>query len=134
GAAIEYKGELVVSGWLRTAGTKPVKGIARWTDDGWEPLGGGSVPELTLATMNDRLYAGEYTGTVAVWDGVSWTRLPVSPLTNLAALVVHDGVLYAAVSYGPKGRAARFDATAWQVLGGDFDSDVAALGFFRGDL
>jgi len=134
GAAIEYKGELVVAGWLRTAGAKPVNGIARWTEDGWQPLGEGIVPAFTLVLINDRLYAGECVGTVAVWDGQSWTRLPQSPLMNLAALVVHDGVLYAAGSYGSQGRVARFNGTAWQVLGSDFDSDVAAIGFYRGDL
>ena len=134
GAAIEFRGELVVAGWLRTAGSKPVNGIARWTDRGWEPLGEGIVPGFSLAILDDRLYAGEWVGTVAVWDGQSWTRLPASPLNSLRALLVHDGELYAAGTFGSNGRVARFDGQAWHVLGGDFDDEVAALGFFRGDL
>ena len=133
GAAIEYHGELVVSGWLRSAGAHPVNGIARWTDQGWEPLGDGTYPSFALAILGDRLYAGEY-GRVSMWDGQSWTRLPQVPLTDVRALLVHDGALIAAGPAGQAGRVARFDGQAWQVLGGDFNAEVAALGTYRGQL
>jgi hypothetical protein len=134
GAAIEYHGELVISGWLRTAGAHPVNGIARWTDRGWQPLGDGIIPGFALAILNDRLYAGDWTGGVSAWDGRSWTRLPKAPLQTLRAILVHDGALFAAGAYESQGRVARFDGVAWQLLGGGFDAQVAALGTYRGDL
>lgn len=133
GAAIEYHGELVISGWLRSAGAHPVNGIARWTDRGWEPLGDGIVPGFALVIMDDRLYAGDWVGGVSAWDGHSWTRLPAAPLM-LRALLVHDGVLFAAGSYESQGRVARFDGVSWRVLGGVFDAEVATLGSYRGEL
>ncbi|HXJ70323.1 MAG TPA: hypothetical protein VNM39_15555, partial [Verrucomicrobiae bacterium] len=134
GAAIEYHGELVISGWLRTAGAHPVNGVARWTDRGWQPLGDGIIPGFALAILNDRLYAGDWIGGVSAWDGRSWTRLPKAPLQTLRAILVHDGALFAAGEYESRGRVARFDGVAWQVLGGSFDAQVAALGIYRGDV
>jgi hypothetical protein len=132
--AIEYHGELVVSGWLRSAGGRKVNGIARWTANGWEPLGDGVVPAFALAILGDRLYAGEYTGGVAAWDGHTWTRLPDAPINLLNALFVLDGTLYAAGSEGQQGRIVRFDGGAWQPVGGGFDDVVIALGSYQGSL
>ena len=134
GAAIEYRGELVVSGWLRSAGRHRVNGIARWTDRGWEPLGDGIVPGFAMVLMGDRLYAGDWIGGVSAWDGQSWTLLPKAPLNILRALLVHDGALFAAGLMDMQGRVARFDGQAWHIVGGDFDGEVAALGSYRGVL
>jgi hypothetical protein len=132
--AIEYHGELVVAGWIRSAGPHRANGIARWTDTGWEPLGTGINAGFALAILNDRLYAGDWIGSVSAWDGRSWTRLPAVPLDNLRALFVHDGALIAAGSYQSAGRVARFDGQTWQLVGGAFDAPVAALGSYHGEL
>jgi len=134
GAAIEYHGELVVSGWLRSAGQYRVNGIARWTTNGWQPLGDGIVPGFALAVWNDRLYAGDWIGGISAWDGQTWTRVPQAPLDRLQALLVHDGALVAAGGYSGRGRIARFDGQAWQFVGGEFDTYVDAIGSYRGEL
>jgi hypothetical protein len=134
GAAIEYQGELVVAGWLRSAGTHPVNGIARWTNQGWQPLGEGIIPGFALAIWNGRLYAGDWTGGVSAWNGTTWTRLPQGPINRLSALLVHDGELFAAGGEYDKGRIARFDGQIWHLVGGDFDAGVDALGTYRGEL
>ena len=138
GAAIEYQGELVVSGWLYSAGRHRVKGIARWTANGWEPLGDGVVPGFALAIWNGRLYAGDWIGGVSGWDGATWTVLPEAPINRLQALWVHDGTMFAAGAYVEegieRGRVARFDGAAWRIVGGDFDASVAALGSYGGAL
>lgn len=132
--AVEFRGELVVSGWLHAAGSQQVRGIARWTASGWQPLGEGVVPAFALAVMGDRLYAGEWVGPVKVWDGTSWYDLPASPFDRLEALAVHDGRLVAAGSFQNLGRVATFDGVSWTVLGADFSDPVDALASYRGAL
>ena len=58
-----------------------------------KPLGGGVAPAFALAILGDRLYAGEYVGGVAAWDGQRWMRLPNAPINWLSALFVLDGAL-----------------------------------------
>ena len=138
-SAIEFRGELVVSGILRMAGQRQVRGIARWTAYGWEPLGEGVNPASALANFGGRLIAASWFGPVSAWDGSSWTELPASPIFHIGALEVRGGVLYAA-GYNPDGRGgewgrvASFDGVRWTILGEDFDLAVHALGFFRGEL
>jgi len=134
GAAIEYDGELVVSGWLHSAGPHPVLGIARWTSSGWQPLGEGIVPGFALVVLDNRLYAGSWIGTVSEWDGQNWIPLPPSPLDRLNALFVHGNALIAAGTNGTLGRVASFEGGQWTILGADFDDQVRALGSYRGQL
>src|SRR5262245_10626402 len=135
GVAIEFRGELVVAGWLRAAGNYRVNGIARWTSNGWAPLGNGVDPGQALAVWNDRLYAASWFATVSSWDGQTWTPLPSSPFSTINSLEVIGGVLVAAgTSDYTHGRVATFNGQGWSVLGGDFDQYATALGSYQGDI
>ena len=138
--AIEYRGELVIGGYLSSAGGLRVWGMARWTDDGWDPLGQGMSALGGLAVLNGLLIAASGTGSISAWDGNAWTALPPAPLDRVYAIAARDGKLYAAGSrlnrYPARqwGQVARFDGLHWTVLGGEFDQRAHALGFYRGDL
>jgi hypothetical protein len=138
GAAIEYRGELVVAGWLRAAGAQRVLGIARWTANGWAPLGDGIIPGFALTVLRDTLYAGSWTGEVSRWDGQSWSRLPASPVNRLEALEVIGGVLVVAGEHDEAGhevgRVASFDGQHWIQLGPDFDHSVTAVGSYHDQI
>lgn len=133
--AIEYHGELVVAGWVRSAGGTKVNFIARWTATGWQPLGEGIGPAFTLLVHNDRLIAADYTGVVSSWDGTAWTRLPDTPIDQLDDLFVLRDTLYLAGTRYPRaGVVLRLDGTRWKDVGGNFDEPVLRLGVFRGQL
>ena len=135
GAAVEFRGELVVEGWLRRAGRQAVSGIARWTATGWQPLGDGIVAGYGIAVMNDRLYAANwFGGGVSMWDGTQWAALPKAPLDEIHVMIVHAGALVAAGQQGQFGRIASFSGGQWRVIGGWFDEAVDELGSYRGDL
>jgi len=133
--AIEFRGELIISGWLRSAGGVKVNGIARWTTAGWQPLGEGVTPAFALAVYEDRLIAGGWIGDISSWDGRVWTTLPKPPINMLDGLFVMDGKLYAAgLCYPQTGVVARLDGSEWTVLGGLFNDRVVSLGAFEGRL
>ncbi len=100
------------------------RGIARWTGDGWAPVGGGTrdrVFALAFDPQGNLYVGGEFRaveqtdGTrleasyVARWDGTSWSALPTGPDDEVRVLA--------------------YDANRSRLyVGGTFDSVVDAQG------
>jgi trimeric autotransporter adhesin len=114
-------------GYFDQAGARPVGSIARWTEQGWDPVGGGvrGVDALgtvyALARLGGDLYAaGSFVtagpGTaanIARWDGMSWQPLGSGLNGTAYALTVLGGRLYAGGRFSNAGMAGANAVAAW---------------------
>jgi len=150
---------LVAGGSFTTAGGNPAPGIAVWNGTAWSTLGGGIAGTVrTLVTFGTDLVAGGSFATtgngpacnIARWDGAMWHPLGegvrqspgASDPSEVAALAVLDGILYAIGTFDSAGvsaasNIARWDGVAWSPLGEGLcdvpaplpvGSDLAVLG------
>ncbi len=155
---------LYAGGHFTTAGTNQVGKLARWDGTAWYGLGLGIVPVGpvgvvgTLAVSGDELYVGgdfRVAGGIAAtniarWDGASWHDLG-GGLRNfdyggaenggVGALVVDQGILYAAGEFRLAGSSqatniAAWDGTRWSDLSGGVNGlgSISALAFNGRDL
>ena len=90
--AVLSNGDVVAAGSFTTAGGVPANRIARWNGTAWAALGtgfvgGGSlvVTALAIAANGDVLAGGNFTTagdvtatSVARWNGVAWSAIPIS--------------------------------------------------------
>jgi len=123
-ALLSWNGALIAGGNFSNPGGPHY--VARWDGATWQPLGTGFPSAVNaLATWNGNLVAAGYilAGTVTtpfvrVWDGVTWTALPLPPtLRAPAAMVSFRGELIVAGSASalplPQGVLERWNGTAW---------------------
>jgi trimeric autotransporter adhesin len=149
--ALSADGEDVYAGgYFDQAGALPVGSVARWTADGWNPVGGGVRRADTLGTVyamarlgTDLYVAGSFTtagagaaGNIARWDGAGWQPLASGLNGTAYALAVLGGRLFAGGEFsnagmtGASGVAAWDPATqAWSMVGNAplYDEPVYAL-------
>jgi hypothetical protein len=135
-----------------------VRGVARWTANGWVQVGGGIIGNasttgtvLALASFDDgsgpALYAaGDFAvaggfpiSNVAKWNGSAWSALGTGTNGPVNALAVHDDgtgpALYAGGVFGLAGgtaafRIAKWSGGAWTALGFGLNLPVRALASF----
>ena len=107
---IVYAGAATACGGFLFGNSQTLYGVVRWDGANWQQLGDGLEARAScLAEYNGRLIAGgSFAPTeplelhnIAQWDGAGWS--PVGPTWaldgNVAALVVHDGLLIAAGAF-----------------------------------
>jgi hypothetical protein len=145
---------LYAGGRFTTAGGVPANSIAKWDGSAWSALGSGLYFGVrALAVSGTDLYAGGYFTTaggvpannIAKWDGSAWSALGLGTSGNpdlnpwVYALAVSGTDLYAGGEFTRAGgvtanNIAKWDGTAWSVLGSGMDSDVLALAVNGTDL
>lgn len=129
-SAVEFDGNLIVSGRFTAIGGTAARNIARFDGTSWHPLGDGLAAEANLAATDGRLFAAlvptSSGAPIAVreWNGQEWTDLP--PLQNslqlgglplIATLNGQPVIGGARVPTAPNSRIVRWDGSAWQPLG-----------------
>ncbi len=163
--SLEYRGDLVFAGGFENAGGLPAGCLAAFHDDHWENIGlhgvAGSWPRIRdmVEFEEDLVVAGMFTSAdgvpalnVARWDGVSWQAMGAGlPCTEVAALCVHQGRLYAAggdllfpsppqdieATRLNQGFVYRWDGAAWeQIIVTDeyLEGAVSDLASYGGEL
>lgn len=133
-----YMGVSDENGSTSVAPSARVNAMALWDSDGDGPL-----PEMLVVGGAFRSIDGVPASSIAAWDGVSWRAIGEGFLnranpgaldgnldSEVTALTVHDGTLYAAGRLAfatPTGsvvplRAARWTGSAWEQIGQDNSS------------
>ncbi len=110
-----YNGNLVVGGLIRSIDGVVLNHIAQWDGITWSSLGDGFADEIysygdvnTFCEYNGQLVAGgnfknsggETMRGVAAWDGTAWSQVGNGISSEVFALAVFEGELYAA-TYSP---------------------------------
>jgi hypothetical protein len=138
-AAIEFDGELYVSGSFEWADGLHADSLAHWDGTGWRPAGSGlrtsngddvfatasaiyddgSGPALFIAGRFDEAGTASVLN-VAKWDGAAWTALRggltsvgVGKLYDARAAAVYAGTLVIAGSFDTAGGAPAKNIAAW---------------------
>lgn len=144
-----YRGELIAGGMLERSGETLVSGIARFDGSRWNPMGEGAPAGTTptvqaMIEWNGLLYAGgTFTGgTLAMWDGQTWTpysstiSFPPKKFVELSgelfanwslARVLRNGVWVNTGLAGTPGAFATHDDSLWAFVndhshGGSFST------------
>ncbi|GEP45366.1 beta strand repeat-containing protein [Brevifollis gellanilyticus] len=139
---------LYAGGPFTTAGGITVNRIAKWDGSAWSALGAGlgtgpvdyGMQVNALAVSGTTLYAGGWFGTqfsvpagsVAKWDGSTWTALGSGMDRHVDALAVIGTTLYAAGYFTtangvPANYIAQWNGSTWAPLGQGMNDQVWAL-------
>ena len=131
--------DLYVGGVFTNAGGSPAANIAKWDGNNWSALGPGiSGPFYgdnhisALAVSGGEIYAGgsfsmaggSPAGSIAKWNGTSWSALGSGVSGGVQALAVSRGDLYAggyfsAAGGRPANYIAKWDGNNWHAFGGN---------------
>lgn len=107
--AVEFQGDLVVTGQFQNIGGVAANKIARWNGSQWSPFGAGAG-EYCVAVYNNELYAGGV-GPVRKWNGFSWQSFGTPLFGSILAMTEHQGALY--IGGGFMGAAAPPNLVRW---------------------
>lgn len=134
-------GHLVVGGQFSAAGQLPASSLAEWDGASWSGIGGGvngQVDALLELDNGELVVGGQFTtvgspplitGSVAVYDGSSWSSLAyniaTAPVRALCRLP--NGDLIAGGSMSQVGYVARWNGSSWVALGGGTNGVVHSL-------
>ncbi len=133
------KPAIYAGGDFTAAGSIPLRSIAKWSNDGWEPLGDGFVaPVSSMVVFDDDGNGGQppflYVGTrlipdnnspIARWNGSDWSTIgpyPCDCLDGVNAMTVFDldgpGPQRASLVVGIADGAGltRWDGDRWSVI------------------
>lgn len=131
------KPAIYAGGDFTAAGSTPVRFIAKWMDDLWEPVGDGfSAPVSSTAVFDDDGEGGQppflYVATdefpsngvpIARWDGSNWSTIGYFPCNcevGVNSLAVFDmdgpGPQRSSLLVGSFGILARWDGDQWSVF------------------
>lgn len=151
---------LFVAGQFATAGgSTSAVNIARWNGTAWSALStgvtGANVSVTSMVAFDpdgagpqpaELVVAGQdiFGGSIAKWDGQSWSQLGSGVNSDIHALAVFDEpgaappALFASGGFVTAGglsasHIARWDGTAWSDVGGGASGDVTALTTFDPD-
>lgn len=154
-AISRFQDEIYCSTTVGSFSGVPVKGIAKWDDTNWQPVGEGLSQEFnqdgtaySFLIDNDKLLVGggfTLIGTdtvfgLASWDGASWHSLGFPSVPSffpfIFAMTIYNGELYIAGNFQAlingqiTSDVARFDGTEWHEVGGGLKGAFA----FANDL
>ena len=143
--AIEYNGQLVVSGEFDVAGGKPIKGIASWDGTNWNALGTGLEDPITglniyphkMFIYNNNLYVvgnfkkagGVTVNGIAYWDGAQWHAMGNGFNSPVYGIEEYKGSLYVCGEFTKSGTddlysIAKWDGTKWVNAGISLTTDI----------
>ncbi|MBI1191226.1 MAG: hypothetical protein GC200_11170 [Tepidisphaera sp.] len=151
---ISYQGQLIAGGaFSATQSGSPLKCIARWDGQSWQPLGAGVTDPSSNATIwcmaagDDGLYVGgEFNSiggvpaiNIARWDGIAWHALGVGLDGRVDDLLMYQGQMYAAGQFAHSGGisirgVARWNGTTWEATGDTGGQAATNLAEFQGAL
>jgi len=149
-----YNGNLYVGGLFTQAGGVPALNIASWNGSGWSALGGGLATTcgcggvVNIASYQGNIYAaisGEDTsinnygtGSVAKWDGSSWSYILGEPGTlhtysEIFSLCSYDGNLvmggyFQNIGTDTVNDIVQWNGTTWSNLNGGGIGDIYTSG------
>lgn len=146
-------GDLIAGGNFQTAGGASANSVARWDGVAWSPLGlglsGGSfifetgVTSLVRMANGDLVAGGSFpfidgviaNGTVARWNGSSWTNLngPTGQVTSMATLTNGD-LVASQSSIFLSGSTSVWNGSTWSPLPGAPTGVRSMLRLPDGDL
>jgi Immunoglobulin domain len=150
-AVVVHDQKLIVAGSFSSSGN-PVGKVVQFDGVNWSTIAAQGASRISdMAVWNGQLYVsgtfssvnGVACANIAKWDGTSWQPLGSGIVqstgdTQVVALTVHDGALYAGGRFDTAGGApalglARWDGSSWSAVGGG-TFGVAALASFQGSL
>lgn len=133
-----WNGELYASGGFTQSGGADVRYVARWNGTSWVGLGSqittaSYVYSMTVydgqLVVSGYLYAAPFDRHIAVWDGATWSIFQGGANSEVDAVSVWNGDLYAGGSFSEIGNPpqtiqgiARWDGEAWEQVGAGFSS------------
>ncbi len=152
-----YDGQLIAGGFFALGEGEPYVNIARWDGQAWQPMGdvfGGEWSGVEcLAVYDGRLIVGGYyvidpyvpwhsepSPDLLAWDGETWQPLGRDMYGYVSSLVVYNGELVAAGSFGALAgtgehfRLARWDGQQWDRMDEGILSGPYHLLVHDGDL
>ncbi|MFO0490822.1 MAG: GC-type dockerin domain-anchored protein, partial [bacterium] len=131
-----------------------IRNVAAFDGSAWSPLGVGGPDDsgsvMATCLWNDNLVVvgnfslGDRTqpvpiGSVAIWNGTTWSGLGQPIYGAVQACAVLDNTLYVGGQLSNAqgeslGTVARWTGTAWEPLGGGTDAPVYAMAAYNGRI
>ena len=145
--AVAVVGSYVYAGLGARSDNAGIFGVRRWNGTRWEALPWmGSDAVTAMASTENNLFMaamiGEYSATVAKWDGENWHGLdgPNNGLNNtVRALAAQGNDLYAGGTFTTAGEqwvsgVAKWNGQRWEDLAGGVNGPVHALAVHGDDV
>lgn len=156
---VVYNGALYVGGWFTSAGSLPVRRLAKWNGVSWSDVGGGVTGNISnnsvyaLAVNGSDLYVGGSFGlvgpygseipgqNVAKWNGTQWSALGSGVGTTFEtvyslAVYGQKKELYVGGNFAVAGgkvvnHLAKWSGSSWSSVGGGVGPvDVGVVGVY----
>ncbi len=127
---IVYNGELYIGGGFTQISGEPMKGIARWNGQTWNPVGQGVDGWVrSLCVYNNELYiGGKFSSAgglnvenIVKWNGNSYQHVPTNGInfsesfSGITAMCVYNGALIIGGDMNPF--IAKFNGNNWTSVG-----------------
>jgi hypothetical protein len=152
--AATYQNKAIVYGEFKQIGGQLIRNVAAFDGSAWSPLGVGGPDDsgsvMATCLWNDNLVVvgnfslGDRTqpvpiGSVAIWNGTTWSGLGQPIYGAVQACAVLDNTLYVGGQLSNAqgeslGTVARWTGTAWEPLGGGTDAPVYAMAAYNGRI
>jgi len=145
-----YNGELYAGGNFFNIGGASVSNIARWDGTTWKDVGGGvngSVPVMTVDSINNVLYVSVGGQGLFKWDGSDWTQISGGSTGDIVpgghGLIMYHGELYsggagACCGVNSDGEIlrwiARWNGTKWNSVGWGTNTTVETFAIYKDTL
>jgi trimeric autotransporter adhesin len=136
--AIEFSGELFVSGDFTHAGAMPLTSynIARWNGSNWLNAGTTFVSAGFFGVYDGELFLGiRGGGTIYKWNGTDWlvfAQTPVVPGNSINDIIEWEGKMavtgrFASINGIPANNIAVWDGVQWMALDNGINCPVPCL-------
>ncbi|MBI5217336.1 MAG: T9SS type A sorting domain-containing protein [Bacteroidia bacterium] len=150
--SVVYNDQIHIGGCFNYVSGHPIKAVARWDGQHWQPLGSGlyeQVQSMYVDTIANVLYAGGFlgvpdsTGThfgmLAKWDGQSWTLMD-SSIGNIGSIITYRGKLFVGGNFDTIGHKpikflAKWNGNSWDSIAtGIIGGGIGAMAVFNDEL
>ena len=152
--AATYQNKAIVYGEFTQIGGQLIRNVAAFDGSAWSPLGVGGPDDsgsvmATCLWNGNLVFVGNFSlgdrtqpvpiGSVAIWNGTTWSGLSQPIYGAVQACAVLDNTLYVGgqlfdAQGESLGTVARWTGTAWEPLGGGTDALVYAMAAYNGRI